>query len=188
MADRPTSPRIPPLATDEMSDDQRELVGGAAPMTGPASNIFATLVRHPGLFRKWMPFGGKLLGGGKLPARDREVLILRTGWNTQAPYEWGQHARIGRQSGLTDEEIARIPKGPAAEGWSELDALLLTAADELHDDSCLNDGTWAALTKHYDEMQMIELPMLVGQYHMVAYALNSLGVQREEGVVDLPKG
>src|SRR5437764_14443561 len=129
MADRPKSPRIPPLSDSEASDDQRQLLGGTGTVAGGASNIFATLVRHPGLFRKWMPFGGKLLQGGKLPARDRELLILRTGWNTRAAYEWGQHARIGRQSGLSDEEIARIPKGPDAEGVPELDALLLRAAD-----------------------------------------------------------
>src|SRR5436309_4902958 len=151
------TPRIPPLAPAELDDEQRELLGGLAAGM-PAPNIFATLVRHPGLFRKWMPFGGKLLQGGKLPARDRELLILRTGWNTRAAYEWDQHARIGRQSGLSDEEIARIPKGPDAEGWSELDALLLRAADELHDDACLTDATWAALSKQYDQMQVIEVP------------------------------
>ena len=40
----------------------------------------------------------------------------------------------------------------------------------------------------YDERQVMEVPMLVGQYHMVAFALNSLGVQREPGVPGLPDG
>ena len=102
MADRPTSPRIPPVSDDEIDDEIKELLAGAGPMTGPAANIFATLVRHPGLFRKWMPYGGKLLGGGKLPARDRELLILRTGWNCQSAYEWGQHVRIGLASDLSE--------------------------------------------------------------------------------------
>jgi alkylhydroperoxidase family enzyme len=186
MADRPTSPRIPPVAADDSDDETRELLASAGQMTGPAANIFATLVRHPGLFRKWMPFGGKLLGGGKLPARDRELLILRTGWNCRSEYEWGQHVRIGRNSGLTDEEIQRVPDGPDATGWDAFDALLLRAADELHEDAFIGDKTWASLAERYDTKQLIEVPMLVGQYHLVAFTLNSLGVQRESGVEGLP--
>ena len=114
-------------------------------------------MRHPGLFRKWLPFGGKLLAG-KIPPRDRELLILRTGWRCGAEYEWGQHAVIGRAAGLTDDEIRRVQDGPDAPGWSAADATLLRAADELHDDSCITDATWDALAARYDERQLIELP------------------------------
>lgn len=178
---RPTEPRIPPLSPADADEQARELLGLAGGPTAGATNIFATFVRHPGLFRKWMPFGGKLLAG-KLPARDRELLILRTGWNCRSDYEFAQHVRIGRAAGLTDAEIERIKDGPDAHGWSELDALLMRAADELHADSCLSDATWAALAAHYDEPQLIELPMLVGHYHLVAFTLNSLGVQVEPEV------
>lgn len=155
-------------------------------VTGPASNIFDTLVRHPGLFRKWLPFGGKLLSG-KLPPRDRELLILRTGWLCRSAYEWGQHVLMARAVGVTDDEIARVVEGADAEGWEPFERTLLRAADELHDDACLSEGTWAALSERYDERQLIEVPMLVGHYHMVAFTLNTLGVQREEGVPGLPE-
>lgn len=178
---RPQTPRIPPLSPDEQDDQARELLAGAAAPGIPAANIFATLVRHPGLFRKWMPFGGKLLSG-KLPARDRELLILRTGWRCQSDYEWGQHVLIGRASGITDEEIERLKDGSDAAGWDPFDATLVRAADELHDDACITDETWATLAARYDAQQMTEIPMVVGQYHLVSYTLNSLGVQREPGV------
>jgi alkylhydroperoxidase family enzyme len=177
---RPTSPRIPPYDPSEGDQQADELL--ASVDGGGATNIFATLVRHPGLFRKWSPFGGKLLKG-KLPARERELLILRTGWRCQAVYEWGQHVRLGLASGLTDTEIERIKAGPDAAGWDPFDAVLLRAADELHDDSCISDATWAALAARFDTQQLIEVPMVVGQYHLVGYTLNSLGVQREPGVV-----
>lgn len=180
----PPSPRIPPLAPEEQDDQARELLGTAAAPGAPASNIFTTLVRHPGLFRKWLPFGGKLLSG-KLPARDRELLILRTGWLCTSPYEWGQHVLIARQSGVADDEIERVKAGPDAPGWSAFDAALLRAADELHHEHCIGDATWAALAEHYDERQLIEVPMVVGHYHLVAFTLNTLGVQREPGVPGL---
>src|SRR5687768_16844823 len=102
----PDSPRLAPLTADEMDDAQRELIG-AIPMSDKAPHIFGTLVRHPGLFRKWLPFGGKLLSG-KLPHRERELLILRTAYNCRTDYEYGQHVLIGQAVGLTEEEIARL--------------------------------------------------------------------------------
>src|SRR6201993_1162678 len=133
MTPRPQTPRIPPLPAEDRDDQTKELLGGVDGITGPASNIFDTLVRHPGLFRRWLPFGGKLLSG-KLPARDRELMILRTGFHCGSEHEWGQHVVIARRAGITDDEIARVKLGPGADGWSTDDALLLRAADELHTD------------------------------------------------------
>jgi alkylhydroperoxidase family enzyme len=180
---RPAAPRLAPLAEDERDDFARELLGQVGGATSGATNIFTTLVRHPGLFRHWLPFGGKLLAG-KLPARDRELLILRTGWNCGSAYEWAQHVRIARAAGLADDEIERVRAADGADtpGWASEDALLVRAADELHADACLTNATWAALADRYDEQQLIEVPMVVGHYHMVAFALNSLGVQVEEEV------
>jgi alkylhydroperoxidase family enzyme len=178
---KPSSPRIAPLRPDERDAQAQELLGEAGAPGSPASNIFTTLVRHPGLFRKWLPFGGKLLAG-KIPGRERELLILRTGWRCRSEYEWGQHVLIAQAEGLTDEEIGRIKDGPDAPGWDPFDATLLRAADELHDDSKISDATWDELARRYDERQLVEVPMLVGHYHLVAYTLNSLAVQREPGV------
>jgi 4-carboxymuconolactone decarboxylase len=178
---RPTTPRIPPLAAGEGDPQAAALLAELDPNLS-AAHIFSTLVRHPGLFRKWSPFGGKLLSG-KLPARDRELLILRTGWRTQAEYEWGQHVRIALASDITEDEVQRVKEGPDAPGWDPFDARLVRAVDELHDDGCITDATWATLAERYSTQQLIEVPMVVGHYHLVGFTLNSLGVQREPGVV-----
>ncbi|HWE57682.1 MAG TPA: carboxymuconolactone decarboxylase family protein [Acidimicrobiales bacterium] len=183
MPSRPATPRVDPLPVDERSPGAQALLDTVR-VAGSEANIFTTFVRAEGLTRRWLPFGGKLLSG-KIPARDREILILRTGWNCRAEYEWAQHVVIGRDAGLTDEEIGRIPEGPGAQ-WSDFDATLLTAADELHADWCITDPTWSALARVYDTQQLIELPMLVGHYHMVAMTLNSLGVELDAGLTGFP--
>jgi 4-carboxymuconolactone decarboxylase len=182
---RPPTPRLPPLRDEETDEETRELLEVVRLPNAEATNIFRTLVRYPGLYRKWMPFAGKLLGG-KLPGRDRELLILRTGWRSRSAYEWGQHVRLAKAEGISDEEIERVVAGPGAPGWAPFDRTLLTAADELADDACISDVTWAMLAERYDERQLIEVPMLVGHYTMLAFTLNSLGVQREPGVPGLP--
>ena len=133
-----------------------------------------------------MRFGGYLLSRGTLPARDRELLILRTAVRCGSSYEWGQHVRISLAIGVDRASIDRVSEGPGADGWSEHEAALLSAVDELHDRSAVSDATWATLARSYEERQLIEATMLVGQYHMVAFALNTFGVQLDDGLESLP--
>jgi alkylhydroperoxidase family enzyme len=185
MTERLSSPRIPPVPPEERTSQVRDLLDQAVAGADGDANIFTTFVRAPGLFRRWLPFGGKLLKG-KLPARDRELLILRTGWNCGAEYEWAQHARLALSCGLSADDVARVILGPDADRWGGFDATLLRAADELHSDWVISDATWAALAERYDTQQLIEVPMLVGHYHLVAMTLNTLGVQLDEGLTGFP--
>jgi 4-carboxymuconolactone decarboxylase len=127
-----------------------------------------------------------VLAKSTLPPRDRELLILRTGWRCRSPYEWGQHVVIARTTGLDDDEIARVADGPDAAGWDFFDALLLRAVDELHDDACVSEPTYRAIAERYDEQQMLDLVFTVGQYHLVSMALNTFRVERDDGTTGMP--
>ena len=146
---------------------------------GEPPRLFTTLGRHPRLFRRWLPFSTMLLLRGSLPARDRELVVLRTAWRCGSWYEWAQHVALAARAGLAPAEVERIPDGPAADGWQPRQRLLLRAADELHDRRVITDATWAALAEEMDERRLIELCMLVGHYEMLAMTLNSLGVEPE---------
>jgi 4-carboxymuconolactone decarboxylase len=184
---RAQTPRIAPLEPEHWDAETRDLLGKM--LTGPDDrpiNIFATVARHPKLLKRWLVFAAHVLSKNELPARDRELLILRTGWLCRAPYEWGQHVAIARGCGISDEEIALVPHGPAARGWTPFDAALLQAADELHAAGTISDHTWEALAERYDERQLLEVTFTVGQYHLVAFALNSCGVPLDAGIAGLP--
>ena len=178
-------PRVAPLPREQWDDEVREILG-AAQMGGRVLNIFQTLAQHPKLLKRWLVFGNHVLFKSTLSSRERELLILRTGWNCRAEYEWGQHVVIGKQVGLSDEDIERITRGPDAPGWTRLEASLLRAADELHRDSRISDATWAALSEHYNTQQLIDAVFTVGQYTLVSMALNSLDVQLDEGIPGFP--
>jgi alkylhydroperoxidase family enzyme len=177
--------RIEPLPESEWTDDVKDALAHRA-SSGRALNIFTTLARHPQLLKRWLVFGSHILGGSTLSPRARELLILRTGYRCKSEYEWGQHARIARMVGLSDEEIRRITGGPDAPGWEPVDALLLRAADELHDDQVIGDRTWGGLRERLDVKQLLDLVFTVGQYTLVSMALNTLGVERDEGVEGFP--
>lgn len=173
-------PRVAPLQESELNDETRELLEPLR-RDGHIYNIFATLARHPQLLKRWLVFGGHVLGKSTLPARDREIAILRMGWLCQAEYEWGHHVAIGKQVGLTDDDIKRITEGPNAAGLDSFEATLLRAVDELHSNTFINDSTWTALAERYSTEQLLDLLFTAGQYKLVSMVLNSVGVQLEEG-------
>jgi 4-carboxymuconolactone decarboxylase len=184
-----SEPRIPPLPPDRWEGDLKRILeatpAGIDRRLGD-NNIFPTLAQHHDFFRAWLPFGGFLLTAGKLSGRDRELLILRTAVNCESSYEWGQHVRISLDGGIEREAIDRVLEGPDAAGWSPHEAALLRAADELDEHSRISDETWEALAENYDAEQLIEVTMVVGHYQMLAGALNSLGVELDEGLEPLP--
>ena len=177
-------PRLTPVPESEWTQEVREALEPARGSIGldKVPNVLATIARHPKLLKRWNVFGNHVLFKSTLSPREREILILRIGWLCQSGYEWGQHVRIGKKAGLSDTDIERIRKGPDASGWDPFEAHLVRAADELHQDAFISDSTWAALAARYDEQQMMDVIFTVGQYNLVSMALNSLGVQLDEGV------
>jgi len=188
-----TPPRIPPLPPADWTPEQREILtadlGEGSPL-GAATlgqlNLFTTVARHDRSFKALLLLGRTLLMRGALPFADRELLILRVARNTGSEYEWGQHLKIAVDGGVERGKVDRIAAGPEAAGWEERERFLLRAADELHSSAKIADATWAGLAAHLDERQLIELPLLVGYYTMVAYTLNSLAVAPEPGLESLP--
>jgi alkylhydroperoxidase family enzyme len=175
-------PRIGPLPRAEWDPptsailEQMPLRSGDQPL-----GIFTTLAHHPRLMRAFMVLGDCLLTEGALPPRSREILILRTAWNCGSSYEWGHHVGFARTAGLSDAEIATIATAhPMANGPAH-EQPLCAAADELHSSSQLSDQTWSVLRGVLNDEQLVELPMLVGNYVMVSYLLNALRVANDSG-------
>jgi len=184
MTDRPTSPRIEPVG--EPDAELQEILAGALTHDGTPLNIFGVLGRHPKLLKRFNLLGGFLLNKGLVPPREREVVILRIGWNAGARYEFGQHTVIGRRCGLTDDEILALTRPADEHDWSHDDRALIALADELADDDCVGDATWARLADRWDDAELVELLVLAGFYRMVSGFLNSAGVQLDEGVPGFP--
>ena len=180
---RLTEPRINPLPFSEWDEELQKIWKRGKGVI----NVQRTLAHHPKLLNRWRVFGNHVLLKSSLPSRDREILILRIGWLCGSEYEWGQHVEIGKKTGLTDEEILRIIEGPDAKGWDKFDSTLLRAVDELFYDSFICDDAWNALAEKYNTHQLMDVVFTVGQYNLVSWALNTLGVQRDEGIGGFPK-
>jgi alkylhydroperoxidase family enzyme len=172
------APRIAPGTREEVGRLNFGLARliGAATGGGPP-NVFTTLARHRTLFRPWLRFAGALMPGGRLPREQTELLILRTAHNCGCEYEWHHHERLGREAGLSADDIERVRSGPSANGWGEEQALLLRAADELHERRTISDELWSELRSGRKDHELIEICMLVGHYEMLAGTINAVGIQ-----------
>ena len=172
--------RIASLKPDEFGADATALVIKIRKSLGLETTeipaVFGLMLRHPGLFQAQMDMGVALFRG-QISARERELAVLRVGWLCRAPFEWGEHVDIAKRYGVTQEEVNRVPLGSSAPGWSEHDRAILKAVEELLGNQMISDETWDVLAKTWTERQLIEFPMLVGQYFATALQQNALRVR-----------
>ena len=180
-----TAPRIDPLPHDDPNASKRTV--GSNRNDGRPLNIFLTLAKNPNLYDAFSKLGSFLLFKGGIPAREREIVILRVGWRSQSEYEFGQHTVIGLDAGLTTEEIARLAS-PGTEGWSNDDAALVRMADDLCADNVVSDETWGLLRQRWQEPELLEMLALAGFYRLVSGMLNSAGVALEPRTPGWPDG
>ena len=172
MTDALSEPRIAALPRE--GDDDKRL------------NIFRTLARNQPLYKAFLALGGHLIGGGAVPAREREIVILRVGWRAGSEYEFGQHTVLGASAGLDDDEIRRLTE-PDADGWAADDRALVQMVDELCGDDFVSTATWQALRSRWRDEELLELLVLAGYYRLVSGMLNSAGVALEPGTPGWPE-
>lgn len=174
------SPRLAPVPPDDRM--RTDLQRGAEPL-----NIFRTLAHNPELMHKAMSLGNRFLSeGNRLDPRAREIMILRSAWRTGSVYEFGQHTIIGRRTGLSEAEIARLARADAGE-WPGDEGLLVGVVDELSTTDTLTEGTWERLRAAFDEPTIVEILLLPGFYRMLAGFLNATGVEREADTPGWPE-
>jgi 4-carboxymuconolactone decarboxylase len=173
--------RVPPLPADQWDDAVDRALAVMLPKERRtpenASNILGTFVNHPDLTKEFLKFNVHLLFNSTLPPRLRELAILRVAHRTDSKYEWVQHVKMGRSVGLTDDEIAGLQSGEAADAF---DRIVLAAVDELLATYELSDATWSALGERFDKRQRMDFVFTIGCYVTVSMALKTFGVELEQ--------
>ena len=162
-------------------------------MTPPgAPNIlalFRVLAHNPKLSERMMGLGGYFLGKPSLISlRDREIVINRTCARCGAEYEWGVHvAAFAKAAGFSADEVgAFTAQPPRLDELNTRDALLVRFTDTLHDTATIDDALWSEMAALWEPPQLLELLMLAGWYHAIAYVCNAARVPLESWQARLP--
>jgi len=177
--------RITPIKKSDLDpadvkviEDVRETLVGV--LTNEESDIFGVMCRHPGVFKCQMEAALQLIKKGTIPRREQELIILRVAWLSRAPYEWGEHVRLALGQGVSTDEIQRVRKSSAEQGWSDHDRAIICGVDELLEHKMLSDEIWDVLALSWNEKQLMEFPYLVGQYFSTALVQNSLRIRLDK--------
>jgi alkylhydroperoxidase family enzyme len=167
----PAEPPYSPAIADSL---ERIMPPGLEPLL-----LFRTMAKSPRVFGKM--FAGGLLDKGPLSLRQREIVIDRTTARLGCEYEWGVHvALFAGKVGFGETEIAAtLHDAPDAGCWTTEEQALLALVDDLVDRRTLSDGTWSALTRHFDETQVLEAITLVGYYHTISFLCRGLSLPLE---------
>ncbi len=183
-------PRIAPLDRNQYAEQivsaTTKLKNAVSCTDGPpialesCPAMVATLLKHPDLWDRMSMLSAQVQSArARLPTRQRQLAIMRTVWLCGAPYQWGEHLARTRNAGVSDQEIEQIKEGARAGGWNPLDKAVMAAVEEFQADTFVSDDTWKVLAGQFDEQQLFELLVLIGQFTTVAFVLNSLRVPLE---------
>ena len=180
-----TSPRIPRCPPEDWTDDHREVNAfWGEPNSweeGSKTNIISTMANHPPLGKIYNKWGKYFLTENTLTTRQLEIIILRVSWLSKSEYEWHNHVGYGVNAGLTLEDIAAIRDFPAGGSWTEEEAAMMQACDDLVSNNIISDATWGVLTKTLNRQQIMDMTFTIGHYVMTGWAIASFGVGIEGG-------
>ncbi len=158
------------------------------PNEGRGIAVSRTFAKYPTLNQRWSPRQNFILRTQRLTPHQREMLILRMGFNCRAEYEWAKH--VGSVGHARDQGLdpLKIAEGPSAAGWDPLDSTLMRASDELYRDGVVSDVTWRAMAEKLDTQSMMSAVFATSDYRAISLSLNAYGVQLDEaGDEHLPK-
>ncbi len=173
-------PGLRPLADPEIPESVMPVIA-AWPY-----NLHRTLAHSPDTLLKWLPFGEHILMGNALPFREREIAILRVGWNCRSPYEWGMHSVVSRRGGFVDADFEALCVGADSPHWQAGEAAIIAAVDDMQTHWSITPDVWARLAHHFAPQQIVDLIYLAGNFATISVALNALRVPLEPGLPPLP--
>ncbi len=165
--------RVPPPDRSSLDDEMNELLSLATTPSGKTAETIAVLAHSPGLVEPFLKWAMALHTEGLLSPRLHEIVALRAAHNCGSSYEWDEHVGWAKAAELTDEEIEAVARGSS--GWSNVEAALIEAVDELHATQDIGDTTMAILRDNLGEPSVVEIIVVAGQYTMLSMLATATG-------------
>lgn len=166
--------RLPYLDKSDLAPEHQDLLVRSI-------NLFRLMVHSPGGARAFSALGQYIRFGSKLDPRLREMAILQVGYLTRSVYEYTHHIKIGRDFGVSDDDIRAIAAETAGKATA-LDALtraVLRAAREMTQGLAASDQTFAALRNELDEERLTDLVLIIAFYNAVVRFLGTMQIDNE---------
>ena len=170
--------RLPYVDPQAASPGVREALDALPPL-----NIFRMLAQADSAFVPYLGFAGVLLTQLEPDPKLRELVILLVAARTGAEYEWVQHVGISKTLGIHDEQISAVGRGDLQAACLDPDAqAILCFAAEVLELPRVGDATFAAVSDRFPPRQIVELLLVIGNYHMLARLMTTLDIDINRAV------
>ena len=167
--------RVPYLDRSDLTAEHQDLLARNI-------NLYRALAHSPNGARSFGTLGRFIRHESRLDPRLREMAILQVGYMTGAAYEYSHHIKIGRDFGVSDDDIRAIAEETAGRP-TDLDPLAratLRAAREMTRDLAMSDETFAVLQEGLDTERLMDLIITIAFYNGVVRLLATLQIDVEE--------
>jgi alkylhydroperoxidase family enzyme len=147
----------------------------------PVLNLFKAVGNCPKIGRNFVRLGNSILNPELLDPKLRELAILRVGNLLRSEYEFTKHVTIGREAGVTNEQIDELTNWTSSKKFTDVERAVLQYTDEVTLNVKVSDGTFANLKKFFDDPAIVKLTATIGYYGMVSRVLVALQIELEPG-------
>jgi alkylhydroperoxidase family enzyme len=166
--------RLPYLDKSDLAPENQDLLKRMI-------TLHRALAHSPNALRAFGGLGQFIRHKSRLDPRLRELAILQVGYLARAPYEWSHHVKIGREFGVSDDDIRGLISEAEGKGskLEPLAKLVLRGAREMTVDGAMAKATYEALSRDLDHERMVDLVVTIGFYNAVVRILGSLEIDVE---------
>ena len=166
--------RLPYLEADQVAPEYRD-------MLKRNTNLHKLLVNSPEMARAFNGVGGYIRFNSKLDPRLRELAILQVGWIEKSEYEFTHHVKIGKEFGVTDDDIAGLMAETEGKP-SKLEPLakaILRGAREMVRELAMSEATFGEIKQNLSDEQMVDLVLTIAFYCAVVRVLATTKIDNE---------
>lgn len=169
--------RIPYRRPEEMPDRARELTARRGNL-----NVYRALANAEKVFTGWMVAGDAALTSPVLPRRLRELIVLRTAYLMDCPYELGQHQDVAQTVGLDRAEIDAVTSESdwKTEQFDATEVAIMHLTTELVTTRRVAEPLFHKVHTALGSEATVEALMVIGRYAGLALMLNALDVDLDE--------
>jgi 4-carboxymuconolactone decarboxylase len=181
-------PRLPPVQTEDLSEDQRAFLAkwtGGFFSGADKHPVLLTFAHNPKLAEVFSNFNIHLLTANSLPVKQRQIAIMRLAWITNAVFMWSSHLNTSISCGLDDAMYEPIKAGAPDPYFTDFERIVIRATEELVQNHEVSPESWRGLMQEWSEAQMLDFLFTVGCYMTIAYVMRSAGVQRQPELLEL---
>ena len=166
--------RVPDLSVEDLAEADRDL------LKRPIA-LHKALTNSPKAARAFSGLGQFIRYGSRLDPRLREMAILQVGWQARSPYEWSHHVKIGKEFGVTDEDIQNLflETDGKPSRLEPLAKAVLRGAREMVRDLAMSDETFAEIKKDLSNEHMTDLVLTIAFYCAVVRVLATMKMDNE---------